>query len=63
MFQVIFFKCLTTSEYVKKLFLFSKGELKVARGHLLLLLLLLFVAKFHYLQALNFQIIDKITAT
>ena len=42
---------------------FSKGELKVARGHLLLLLLLLFVTKFHYLQALNFQFIDKITAT
>ena len=39
---------------------FSKGELKVARGHLLLLL---FVTKFHYLQALNFQFIDKITAT
>lgn len=61
MFQVIFFKCLTTSEYVKKLFLFSKGELKVARGHLLLLSL--FVTKFHYLQALNFQFIDRITAT
>ena len=41
---------------------FSKGELKVARGHLLFLLLL-FVTKFHYLQALNFQFIDKITAT
>lgn len=41
---------------------FSKGALKVARGHLLLLLLL-FVTKFHYLQALNFQFIDKITAT
>lgn len=40
---------------------FSKGELKVARGHFLLLLL--FVTKFHYLQALNFQFIDKITAT
>ena len=40
---------------------FSKGELKVARGHLLLLLL--FATKFHYLQALNFQFIDKITAT
>lgn len=40
---------------------FSKGELKVARGHLLFLLL--FVTKFHYLQALNFQFIDKITAT
>ena len=30
----------------------------VARGHLLLLLL--FVTKFHYLQALNFQFIDEV---